>query len=109
MDIAAIKRQKRLRRQILSLVEADRATPWTKGQMVKDILEAQPDGIESDEELVRLAQDLVNCQLLEVADSRTLRSQGRALKFLQYRVTAKGTALLAGAVPVEPLVEDERI
>jgi predicted transcriptional regulator len=57
----------------------------------------------------RLLADLVNLGLAETRDTRELRAQMPGLRFTDYRITAKGTRLLAGLETVEPLIEDERI
>ena len=109
MSIALIKREKRIRRRMLSIVDEARAAGGVRGRMLADILESLPEGLDGDMEALRLATDLVNLGLLSVADTRTLKSQRESLDYLVYRVTAKGTGLLAGVEPVCPLVEDDRI
>lgn len=109
MDSAAIKRAKRIRRQMLGIIDAAKAASWARGRMVADILADLPDGIESDEEVLGFGQDLANAGLIEIRDTRTMKCQRAGIEYVIYQVTAKGTALLMGGVPVEPLVEDERI
>jgi len=108
MDEAKNKREKRMRRSILRLVDASRPTPL-KGGWIADILESQADGIDDAEQVLRLCQDLVNLGLITGTDTRTLKTQRAGLEWMAYSATAKGTGLLAGAEPVCGLVEDERI
>jgi hypothetical protein len=106
-----VKRQQRLRRRLLELVEAEksRGDAGLRGRFAADVMEDLPDSIEGDDELIGLARDLAHLALLEINDTRTLKAQRPGLDYMVFRITAKGTQLLAGLVPVEPLVEDERI
>jgi len=109
MDEVKIKREKRLRRAMLEIMEAAKASGWIRGRMIADILDGQPDGIEGDAELMSLGTDLVNLGLAVRKDLRTLQSQRAGLDYLAYEITARGTGLLAGTEPVCGLVADERI
>jgi hypothetical protein len=109
MDTAAIKRAARIRRDLLRLCDASKAAGGYKARWVYDILAAQPDGLESETELIGFAVDLESSGLITIKDTRRLQSERKGLDFQLYTITAKGTALLAGAIEKNPLVEDERI
>ena len=104
MMTAEIKQACRRRRQLLALVEAFKASGPAKGKWL-----AETAGIEDFDEAYGLLMDLVNLGMLEALDMRTSKYQTAGLLFTHYRITAKGTRLLAGLEPVEPLIEDERI
>ena len=104
MTTAQIKQEKRMRRRILELIEASKASGWVRGQWIAEIV-----GLDDEEQAAGLLADLVNLGLAETHDTRELRAQIPGLRFADYHITAKGTRLLAGLEPVEPLIEDERL
>jgi hypothetical protein len=117
MDAAKTKREARLRRRLLSILENSAALEFVSGNMICDVLESSTDMQDEldcevstiNEVIVRLARDLVNSGLAVLHDRRTIKAMRPSLDNQAWSITAKGTALLAGAIPVEPLVDDERI
>jgi len=101
---AKTKRDMKTRRRMLGLIEAAKAGGWSRGRWIAEIV-----GVEDEELALGLLADLANLGMIEGRDTRTLKAQEPGLAFSEYRVTARGTRLLAGLEPVEPLFEDERI
>jgi hypothetical protein len=113
-ETATRKRDQRLRRRLLQVMDAAKVRPesgWVTGRFVYDVVDgALPGGqqFDSDDHCTALFRDLISSGYVEERDDRLYRSQRQSIDFTSYRVTAKGTALLAEEVPVDPLVEDER-
>jgi hypothetical protein len=120
MDAAKNKREARMRRAILRILNEARPSPQRGVKIAEILLGASPDAVEHledfldddraafDHEIVRLCQDLVSLGMATVQDLRTLRTQARTIDWLTYTITARGTGLLAGTEPVNGLIEDER-
>ncbi len=113
-ETANRKRDQRLRRRLLQVLDAAKVRPesgWVSGRFVYDVVDgALPGGqaFESDDHFTALARDLVSSGYAEERDDRRYRWQRPALDTTSYRITAKGTLLLAEELPVDGLVEDER-
>ncbi len=97
-------KQFKTRRRMLELIEASKASGWARGTWIAEII-----GLEDEDYAAGLLFDLVSLGMAELRDTRTLKGQTAGLRFSEYRITAKGTRLLAGLEPVEPLIDDERI
>jgi hypothetical protein len=108
MDVEQ-KRLMRLRRKLLRLIDAAKVSGGLRGHKALDYLSEDPDEVWEASEVRALAIDLSNAGLITIEDLRKTHRQPEALEWEQYQVTAKGTALLAGAIEKNPLVEDERI
>jgi len=109
MELTTIKQNKRLRRHVLQLADAAKASGGLRGRMLMDILADEPAGPEDDQALMGLCRDLVNAGFLEEKDLRKRVGDRHGLDYLFYSITAMGTSLLAEGIPPHPLVEDERI
>jgi DNA-binding PadR family transcriptional regulator len=114
-DSSQIKREKRLRRAILQLLNHARPNEFS-GRAILDLLENTTDFTDSVGEyddrpgmILRLCGDLADMGLIAQRDSREMKFERRGIDKMYYRITASGTALLAGQIPVSPLVDDERI
>jgi hypothetical protein len=110
--IAGKARDKRLRRRILQVADAAKAGRGglgIRGRMLADVLDSQEERPESDEQLMALAQDLINAGLLSMLDLRKRHSDRWGLDTVSYAISEKGTALLLELAPVNALVEDERL
>ena len=114
LETATRRRDQRLRRRLLQVMDAAKVRPesgWVSGRFVYDVVDgALPGGQEfdSDDHFAALMRDLISSGYVEERDDRKYRSQRQCIDFTSYRVTAKGTALLAEELPVDPLVEDVR-
>jgi hypothetical protein len=109
---ASINRPKRIRRAILRAAESAKAMEHgIDGLTLEECLDVLPllQRPVDRQEIIGLARDLVHLGLLEERDTRERRNQPFCLDFLMYSITAKGSGLLAGVEPKQPLVDDERI
>jgi hypothetical protein len=113
-DHAEHRRDQRLRKRLLQVLNAARVRPefgWANGRFIFDIVDgAVPGGqrFESDEHMLGLMRDLVAGGYVEERDDRTHTWQAYGLDHLSYRVTNLGTALVLEAIDPDPLVEDTR-
>src|SRR5215203_4438449 len=114
-DQAEHRRDQRLRKRLLQVLNAARVRPdfgWAGGRFIYDIVDgALPGGqrFDSDEHMLGLMRDLVAGGYVEERDDRTHNWQTLGVDFISYRVTNLGTALVLEAVDPDPLVEDSRI
>jgi hypothetical protein len=114
IELAHHKRDRRLRRRVLLLLNATRVSPesgWCGGQFLLDVVDtALPvgQGFEDESHLLGLLRDLISAKYVEERDDRTRTSQRPALEFTSFRITSKGTALVTEAIEPDPLVEDGR-
>lgn len=114
LETATRRRDQRLRRRLLQVMDAAKIRPesgWVSGRFVYDVVDgALPGGqqFDSDGHLAALMRDLISSGYVEERDDRQYRWQRQSIDLTSYRVTARGTALLAEEVPVDPLVEDVR-
>ena len=114
IELAEYKRDRRLRRRLLLLLNATRVRPqsgWCGGRFLADVVDATlPDGqrLDGDDHLLALLRDLVSCAYVEERDDRTRQAQQPCLELTSYRITSKGTALVTEAIDPDPLVEDGR-
>jgi len=103
----SVIRTQRLRRQILQIVENAKVGGSISGRWISDFLDQEE--IDGDNDVIGLAQDLINLGLLHPEDRRTTKNQKHVtLDLMRYSITAKGTGLLLGLEPICPLVYDER-
>lgn len=109
MEQTTIKQNRRLRRRILQLADAAKASGGLRGRMLMDILADGPAGPEDDQALIGLCRDLGNAGFLAEKDLRKRVGDRFGLDHLLYSITALGTSLLSEGIPPHPLVEDERI
>ena len=113
-ETADRKRDQRLRKRILQVMDAAKVRPesgWVSGRFVFDIVDgALPGGqcFTDDDHFAALVRDLISSGYVEERDDRYYRWQRQTIDFTSYRITAKGTLLLVEELPVDPLVEDER-
>ena len=113
-ETATRKRDQRLRRRLLQVMDAAKVRPesgWVSGRFVFDVVDgALPGGqeFESDDHFTALMRDLISAGYVEERDDRYYTWQRQTADSTSYRITADGTRLLAGDRPVDPLVEDER-
>ena len=113
-ETANRKRDQRLRRRLLQVMDAAKVRPesgWVSGRFVFDIVDgALPGGqcFTDDDHFAALMRDLISSGYVEERDDRYYRWQRQTIDFTSYRITAKGTLLLVEELPVDPLVEDER-
>ena len=114
IELANHKRDRRLRRRLLLLLNATRVSPesgWCGGPFLFDVVDtALPSGQRFDDEphLLGLLRDLISAGYVQERDDRTRQSQRASLEFTSYRITSKGTALVTEAIEPDPLVEDGR-
>jgi hypothetical protein len=114
IELADHKRDRRLRRRLLLMLNAARVRPesgWCGGQLLYDLVDtALPSGqrFEDEDHLLGLLRDLISAAYAEERDDRTRESQRASLEFTSYRITSKGTALVTEAIEPDPLVEDGR-
>lgn len=117
MDFDAAKRrqEKRLRRRLLAVLDASRghtAGGWVGGRFVFETVDAaipQGAGFDGDGHAANLLRDLVSAGYAEIRDDRRYQWQREGLDHCSFRVTAKGTALLAEELPVDGLIDDPRL
>ena len=115
IDQAEHKRDRRLRKRLLQVLNAARVRPefgWASGRFIYDIVDgAIPGGqrFEGDEHMLGLMRDLVSAGYVEERDDRTRTWQPYGVDYLSYRVTNLGTALVLEAIDPDPLVEDSRV
>ena len=84
---------------------------WASGRFIFDVVDgALPGGqeFESDDHFAALMRDLISAGYVEERDDRRYRWQRQTIDATSYRISAKGTLLLAEELPVDGLVEDER-
>ena len=108
------RKDKRLRRRLLAVLDASRsqtAGGWVGGRFLFEMVDAAfPGGaFDGDRHAANLLHDLVAGGYAEHRDDRRYTWQREGLDHGSYRVTAKGTSLLAEEVPVDGLIEDARI
>ena len=114
-DHAEHKRDQRLRKRLLQVLNAAKVRPdrgWAGGRFIFDIVDgAIPGGqrFESDEHMLGLMRDLIAGGYVEERDDRVYNWQPTGVDSVSYRVTALGTALVLEAVDPDPLVEDSRL
>ena len=115
IETANRRRDQRLRKRLLQVLDAAKIRPesgWIGGRFVFDVVDgALPGGqeFESDDHFAALMRDLISGAYVEERDDRLYRWQRQAIDTTSYRITAKGTLLLAEELPVDGLVEDARI
>jgi hypothetical protein len=112
-DAANKKRDRRLRRRLLSTLHAARVSPrggLHARQLVEIVAAAVPpaDRFEDDGHAIGLLQDLVNKGLATLTDERTRRSQAFGLDYLFAAITNRGSMLLNETIEPDPDVDDER-
>ena len=114
-DHAEHRRDQRLRKRLLQVLNAARVRPefgWAGGRFIYDIVDgAIPGGqrFDSDQHMLGLMRDLVAGGYVEERDDRTHNWQAMGVDSLSYRITNLGTALVLEAVDPDPLVEDTRL
>jgi hypothetical protein len=112
-EAANRKRELRLRRRMLSVLDASRHQPaggWVTGRFVVDVIAGGGgDAIDADAQAISLLRDLVAGGYAEHRDDRRYTYQSEGLDMSSYRVTAKGTSLLAEALEPDPLIDDHRL
>ena len=114
-DDADRRRDLRLRRRILQMLDAAKVRPefgWCSGRFIYDVVDgALPGGqqFESDGHLLALLRDLISAGYVEERDDRIRKWQRQTADWMSYRITNHGTALLAEAIDPDPLVEDSRV
>ena len=115
IDQAEHKRDRRLRKRLLQVLNAARVRPdrgWAGGRFIFDIVDgAIPGGqrFESDEHMLGLMRDLIAGGYVEERDDRAYTWQAQGVDYVSYRITNLGTALVLEAVDPDPLVEDSRL
>ena len=113
-EIANRKRDQRLSKRLLQVMDAAKIRPesgWASGRFIYDVVDgALPGGqeFESDDHFAALMRDLISSGYVEERDDRRYQWQRQTIDATSYRITAKGTLLLAEELPVDPLVEDAR-
>src|SRR5688572_6533398 len=114
LDQANRRRDLRLRRRILQLLDAAKVRPdsgWASGRFVFDLVDgALPGGqqFEDDHHALALLRDLISAGYVQERDDRTRKWQKAGLDWTSYRITSRGTALVNQAIEPDPLVEDDR-
>jgi hypothetical protein len=115
IDRAEHKRDRRLRRRLLMMLNAARVRPesgWCGGTFLYDLVDgALPAGQRFDDgrHLLALLRDLISSGYAEERDDRTHTGQRPGLEWSSYRITSRGTALVTEAIEADPLVEDARV
>ena len=113
-EIATRRRDQRLRKRLLQVFDAAKVRPesgWVSGRFVYDVVDgALPGGqmFEGDAHFAALVRDLISAGYVEERDDRRYTWQTPSLELTSYRITAKGTLLLAEELPADGLVEDAR-
>ena len=113
-EIATRRRDQRLRKRILQVLDAAKVRPesgWVSGRFVYDVVDgALPGGqmFDGDDHFAALARDLISSGYVEERDDRRYQAQRQSIDLTSYRVTAKGTLLLAEELPADAMVEDPR-
>lgn len=104
-------RDKRLRRDILRIVHRARTGPEGGFSLrgVIDMARNSPLLFQDDQHALGLARDLEGYGLIKIEDRRTRKDQRFSIDWLFLRITATGSALVDEQIPVNPLVDDERI
>ena len=114
-DQAEHRRDQRLRKRLLQVLNAARVRPdfgWAGGRVIYDIGDgALPGGqrFDSDQHMLGLMRDLAAGGYVEERDDRTHNWQTLGVDYTSYRITNLGTALVLEAVDPDPLVEDSRM
>ena len=113
-ETADKRRDQRLRKRLLQVLDAAKVRPesgWASGRFIYDIVDgALPGGqmFDGDDHFAALTRDLISAGYVEERDDRRYTWQRQSIDLTSYRITAKGTLLLAEELPVDPLVEDAR-
>jgi len=108
------KRDQRLRKRLLQVLDAAKVRPesgWASGRFIFDIVDgAIPGGqrFESDDHMLGMMRDLIGAGYCEERDDRFRKWQPYCIDFMSYRITPRGTALLAEELEIDPLIEDRR-
>lgn len=113
MDAGKRARDRRLRRRLLSVLQAARVAPLggLHGRQAKETLDglaAPAERFEDDDHCLVLLRELEAKGLVDLADVRKRRGQAFGLDYLFAKVTAAGTSLLNETAPADPDVDDER-
>src|SRR3954467_7231940 len=115
IDQAEHKRDKRLRKRLLQVLNAARVRPefgWASGRFIYDVVDgAIPGGqrFEGDAHMLGLMRDLIAAGYVEERDDRTYAWQTAGVDWTSYRITNHGTALVYEAIDPDPLIEDDRL
>lgn len=111
---ANLKRDRRLRRRLLSTLSSARAygpTGAIGGRTLCDTVDSvmpRDQRLEDDEHAIGLLRDLELKGFAEATDTRKRRSQAFSLDVMEYRITAAGQSLLDETRAADPDVDDER-
>jgi hypothetical protein len=114
-DEAKKARDRRLRRAILMALHRSRQSPQggLSAIVCWDIVEtdyaADDQKIEDEAHAMALLIDLRDGGYVELLDRRTHKRQRYGVEILFARITAKGSALVREEIPVDAMVEDERL
>lgn len=111
MEIDAIrnKRNARLRRKALRLLDGAKAAGGLRGRWILDALESTGEAPDDADAMLGLLRDLANAGHVVETDVRKYKHQRPGLDTILFAITARGTALLEEAIAPDPLIEDERL
>jgi len=100
---------RRLRRDILRLIESGKPAGGLRGRFICDVIaQTTHEPPADDAALLGLLRDLVGGGYVTETDLRKYKADRLSLDTLLYTITHKGTALLAEAIDPDPLIEDPR-
>jgi len=110
---AELKRDARLRRQILQALNAvrDPRSGWFRGQRLADVIgyASTHDGeLDDQAHLLRLCDELEKSGYIEHRDDRHYQWQHHSASTLSYQITDQGLRLVNEASEPDPLIEDDR-
>lgn len=113
-DVAEHRRDRRLRKRLLTALHAARVRPacgWASGRFLYDLVDGTLPGgqqFDSDLHMLGLVRDLVHAGHAEERDDRRRDNEPFAIDSLSFRITSQGSALVLEVVDPDPLVEDSR-
>jgi hypothetical protein len=113
-EIAARRRDRRLRRRIINLLKFVLPVSPSGGMsgraIVDEVSGVEPEDqrFEDDSHAITLLRELVAKKLITESDRRTHRGQRFGLDLLSYKITDLGLALWNESIPADADIDDER-
>ena len=111
---AALAHDRRLRKHVLAVLYELRISlsGWTGAIALRDTIGSvmPPDeGFVNDDHCIGICRDLTISGFTEERLNQRRRGNKFGLKWLEYRITMAGLALVTESAPPNPLVDDDRV